>query len=382
MSRCKRNVSLDCESLESRRVFSVGPVATAISGAVKSPPSSERMTLPAFDTSLSASFATRGNLTYINVDGSDFEDHIEILNYQPGGSVELRLEEWSGSQLLFSQTVAMHTSTLDLNNPVVVNGRGGNDQITNLSNAIASIYGGPGNDQIKTGPAGGYTNGEDGNDTLIGSTGADYLVGGAGDDYIRGGDGADMIYGGTGNDLLYGERGDDYLFGEDGNDRLEGDEGNDILYGGNNDDILIGGGGVSAFDGADSVFGGAGNDAISGNGGNDSLFGEDGNDTISGGDGNDVIHGGNGDDTLYGDDGNDRLYGDNGADSLYGGNGNDYLDGGYPDPDFYADFLVGGAGADTFVRHHSLHWFGGGDLDIFNDYNSAQGDSVDNDWHW
>jgi len=87
--------------------------------------------------------------------------------------------------------------------------------------------------------------------------------------------------------------------------------------------------------------------------------GGDGNDTLNGsatgatllligGAGNDVLTGGRGNDTLDGGDGNDILSGGKGLDVLNGGAGNDTLDDGVTDGK--QDILIGGSGADTFVR--------------------------------
>ncbi len=48
---------------------------------------------------------------------------------------------------------------------------------------------------------------------------------------------------------------------------------------------------------------------------------------------------------MLGGSGNDNMSGDDGEDQLYGNEGDDSLEGGY---DRSLDYLVGGAGADTF----------------------------------
>jgi len=68
---------------------------------------------------------------------------------------------------------------------------------------------------------------------------------------------------------------------------------------------------------------------------------------LDGGAGNDVLLGGAGNDVLLGGDGDDWLDGGGGSDLLVGGSGNDHLDGGN---DRDRDLLIGGQGADTFVR--------------------------------
>jgi Ca2+-binding RTX toxin-like protein len=61
-----------------------------------------------------------------------------------------------------------------------------------------------------------------------------------------------------------------------------------------------------------------------------------------------VITGGARADTLAGGEGDDTITGGRGADVLDGGNGNDVLDDGVTDS--AQDVLIGGGGADTFVR--------------------------------
>lgn len=130
--------------------------------------------------------------------------------------------------------------------------------------------------------------------------------------------------GGLGNDTLYAGRGSASLTGGTGNDTLVGNISNDTLVGGAVNDVL------SGFEGHDLLNGGTGTD---------SLFGGVGFDVLWGGTGNDLLDGGAD---------NDALYGGTGRDTLKGGDGNDYLDG---TEDNTRDLLVGGTGADTFVRY-------------------------------
>ena len=180
---------------------------------------------------------------------------------------------------------------------------------------LLAVDAGPGNDLVRVNPMvrkNLIINGDEGDDTLIGSRGNDtingdegndVIVGGPGDDDLRGEGGADRLDGAAGNDVLDGGAGDDVLSGSAGRDISRGGPGNDridagagvigdVLYGEDGDDVLVGG------DGRDILFGGAGADAISGAGLSDVILGEDGNDSIEGGTGRDVIIGGGGDDRL------------------------------------------------------------------------------------
>ena len=72
--------------------------------------------------------------------------------------------------------------------------------------------------------------GNDNNNTIIGSS---Y------NDTIEGDDGNDLINGGSGNDYLEGDDGRDSLIGDAGNDTLDGGDGNDTLTGGAGRDVFI-----------------------------------------------------------------------------------------------------------------------------------------------
>ena len=112
------------------------------------------------------------------------------------------------------------------------------------------------------------SNGDGGNNTLIGWVGKDIMNGGYGNDVLWGRNGDDILNGGWGNDELNGENGDDILNGDYGNDTLNGGAGNDILNGGD------------------------GNDELNGENGDDILNGGYGYDTLNGGAGNDILNGG------------------------------------------------------------------------------------------
>ncbi|MFJ6833151.1 calcium-binding protein [Streptomyces sp. NPDC091209] len=170
----------------------------------------------------------------------------------------------------------------------------GNDTAT-VTDALATIYGGKGNDVIK-GDSGAVLFGGDGNDRIDGGGGlyGEGSFGGAGNDTMTNCETG--CAGGSGNDSLTGTAtGQDSngLFGEDGDDVIHGAAGADVLDGGN---------------GNDKLYGGSGNDKISGGRGNDTVYGDSGNDKIYGNSGNDLLHGGTGTDTLSGGPGTDRVY--------------------------------------------------------------------------
>ncbi|WP_169567990.1 matrixin family metalloprotease [Sneathiella limimaris] len=260
--------------------------------------------------------------------------------------------------------------------------------------------------------SGGYTNGTDENERIIGSSANDHLYGYGGQD---------QLFGGEGDDILTGSSGDDYLDGEDGADTVRFDEvaaairvdlnagtatgdGNDTLlnieniFGGKSADYrdtllgndennyisdIRGGGEIDGRGGDDrisvidsegngySLSGGDGDDTIDGGDGNDTIFGGDGNDNISDDAGSDIVYGGLGDDTISSRyDGEDTIYGGFGNDSIsafgdtvYGGDGDDYIE---------AREAFGGRGNDT------LRISGGYDSSVsYSDDEIEHGISVD-----
>jgi hypothetical protein len=174
--------------------------------------------------------------------------------------------------------------------------------------------------------------GTKGNDILVGHVG-DVVCGLGGNDTLTAvGAGAVVLIGGKGNDLLIGSStpgADDTLNGDQGNDSIVGSVGNDTVNGGPGNDVINGGSGDDTLNGGpgnDVIDGGAGNDVINGGPGNDTLNGDDGNDVVNGDQGNDNINGGPGNDSLNGDQGNDAITTGGGSDVVDGGQGSDSLD--------------------------------------------------------
>jgi Ca2+-binding RTX toxin-like protein len=81
-------------------------------------------------------------------------------------------------------------------------------------------------------------NGNNGNNTLVGTAHADTLNGNGGNDILNGGGGADVIDGGAGNDVLNGSGGADSLIGGTGNDTLVWDPLDAGAQGGTGTDTL------------------------------------------------------------------------------------------------------------------------------------------------
>ena len=175
-------------------------------------------------------------------------------------------------------------------------------------------------------------------------TGLISIEGEDGDDSLIGSSYNDLLDGGTGNDTLSGGLGDDIFNGGDGNDVLNGADGNDSLDGGAGNDTLNPGYDLNSFD---EVDGGAGDDLLLvdysskndgfgihfGNLGTNQIFNRNGailvtfqnieRFEITGTDYDDAFDGFAGDEIFSGGDGNDTLNGGSGNDSLDGGTGND-----------------------------------------------------------
>ena len=237
-----------------------------------------------------------------------------------------------------------------------------------------TVYGQQGDDLIDTGSSiqlpdidypGLYLADTDPNDDR------DLVYGGLGNDTIRTGDDADTIFGGGGNDsinagvdadLVFGGAGADTVLGSEGSDTIFGEAGNDLIYGGLDDtfgDVLDLPDAIDLrpLNNRDLIDGGAGNDTIYGSDDNDTLLGGVGDDLLFGGVDNDLLDGGAGDDTLNGDQGDDELVGGDGNDILNGGTGDDTMSGGADRDDFIlnpatsgSDVIFGGAAGDDFDR--------------------------------
>jgi Ca2+-binding RTX toxin-like protein len=135
-----------------------------------------------------------------------------------------------------------------------------NDAIDVRTESYSFVLAGPGDD-VLTGTDGSFR-GEEGNDTLSGST---YQWGGDGHDTLTGTEGDDTLYGDWGRDTIRGHGGDDLVYGHGSDDEIRAGAGNDSVYGGNGADTIYGGSGDDTLDGGrltDTIVGGPGNDEI------------------------------------------------------------------------------------------------------------------------
>ena len=172
--------------------------------------------------------------------------------------------------------------------------------------AFRSVVTGPGNDNVRGGPAAETFTLGAGDDVVDGGPGDDTIDGGPGNDELRGGHGNDTVGGGAGADTAtYTERtqneplvitlaspGGDGAAGESdtltGIENVVGGASNDMITGDDGPNAIVGGGGLDIIDGAggaDALFGGEGRDSISGGAGSDTLLGEGDDDSINAYDG-------------------------------------------------------------------------------------------------
>lgn len=294
------------------------------------------------------SISVQGNLF---IDSGDSPDVVKVSTVTISGVDYYRVEE--------NATITNVKKADITGSYVFFYGNDGDDRFENTSGLAAVAYGGTGNDTLISN-AGGYIDGEEGNDIIVLGTNSkaqdNVAYGGPGNDTITGSTGRDLIYCDDGDDTVNAEDGDDYIEGGLGNDSLTGGLGNDVIFGNQGNDTLFGLEGNDQLDGglgSDTIYGGAGNDSIWA--GNDiSLnyaYGGDGNDRIIGGLGIDELYGEAGSDQLLGGAGNDKLFGGMGIDYLWGQAGDDLLNGG---KDGLKDYLEGGPGRDRFRREFVL----------------------------
>ena len=349
------------------------------------------------------------NTDTLTVTGDNAANEIRIDADDAG-----RVRVFEGSSEVSIRSV-LGTPTRASLKSIFVDARGGNDSITlerslNTLDAngklafapTATLLGGHGNDTI-TPLIGGFVAGIVGN-PIVGNV---VMDGGHGNDFLDSGFGNDIMIGGPGNDTLRWLPGT--LI-----DVFEGGTGHDtaIIVGNDNnqgDDFVLSAGGapgrvlfqrtnlipffidigttetilmqtqsgddtitVNDLTGTDVVRvvadGGTGNDLITGV----NQLARRVTLNLLGGDGNDVLIGGAGNDRLDGGAGNDQLNGGGGRDVLLGGDGDDILDGGR---DRHPDILIGGYGADIFIKS-TLGQTGNHNEDCLVDVNVEEGDVI------
>lgn len=262
-----------------------------------------------------------------------------IINGDGGDNNLTVTRDAAGTILVNGGAVQIKGGTPTVANTTLIEvfGKGGDDTITfNEANGAlprGSLFGGAGNDTLTSGSGNDTLFGQAGNDTLLGKGGIDLLFGGKGNDTLTGGDGDDQAFGEAGDDRMIWNPGDD-------TDLNEGGQGIDTaeVNGGNGAEsfTVTPNGTRVRFDRIEPApfsldIGTTENLIVNANGGNDSFTATNGLATLI----QIAVDGGTGNDTLQGGDGIDRLSGGDGDDVVSGGAGNDLA------------FL--GAGDDTFI---------------------------------
>jgi Ca2+-binding RTX toxin-like protein len=92
-------------------------------------------------------------------------------------------------------------------------------------------------------------------DTIDGGTGDDQIYGWGGADVLSGGADDDQLFGGAGDDTINGDAGDDILFGNDGDDVLNGGADDDVIYGGDQIEIKVNANTLQSYGGAQDAGG-------------------------------------------------------------------------------------------------------------------------------
>ena len=171
-----------------------------------------------------------GTLEVRGTDGADQITLNETFRLTPTSSGIWRTDRF----IRVTETTAQGTRVTEVPRNdvryVYIEGRGGNDTITNNTSLGAFIHGGGGGDTITGGGARDYIYGDAVFVNEIGyvdfDPGADLIQGGGGDDYVEGNAGDDSLYGGAGGDTIVGNAGVDRMYGETGNDSIFAKDGN------------------------------------------------------------------------------------------------------------------------------------------------------------
>ncbi len=325
-----------------------------------------------------------GEREYLRVSKSQNTDSIYlnsfdvVINNQFGtGGQELRVRDVIGMKPIdLLSPSARQAIDGTLANDLILLGENGNLAVGD--DGDDTIFGSSQNDTI-VGDGGNFFETSSGKDEIFAGLGDDLVVAGADNDLVEGGEGNDEVYGEGGDDTLHGDAGDDTIRGDDGADEVHGGDGNDSIRGGAGIDTIYGGAGddeIYTDSGEDTVYGGEGDDSLLGGSDADVLYGEQDvdfiygwleSDTIYGGEGNDTVEGGPGGDSVYGDEGDDLVRGNDGnfvpmagdtADYLSGGKGNDTLEGQLGD-----DTIDGNEGDDSIDGGEGNDSLDGGVLD-------------------
>lgn len=109
------------------------------------------------------------------------------------------------------------------------------------------VFGGPGDETIRTRWQDDLVLAGAGDDRVTVKGGADIVLAGLGDDFVWAGPGRDIVVGGAGDDRLHGGRDADVIAGSDGDDVAFGGAGRDLIVDGLGHDVVRAGGGNDAI---------------------------------------------------------------------------------------------------------------------------------------
>jgi VCBS repeat-containing protein len=211
----------------------------------------------------------------------------------------------------------------------------------NGNNTDQTIVGSNNDDTIKAGNGDNVIAGLAGNDSITAGNGDNTITDGNGNDTIKVGNGTNTITAGNGNDTVTAGNGVSTITLGDGRDSVTvGNNNNTIVVGNGNDAVTAGNGNnqITVGDGTDKVTVGNGNNTIVAGSGADTIQTGNGNNTVSGGAGNDVIKTANGNDFIDAGAGNDQVF---------AGSGNDIVVYNAPENVGATDAFNGGKGTDT-----------------------------------
>ncbi len=212
--------------------------------------------------------------------------------------------------------------------------------------------------------------GDDGGNSIEGTTDGDTIVSGAGNDTVNANDGDDVIDGGLGNDQLNGGLGNDTYVWRlgDGEDRIDDAGGIDTIevdasiarsditilrtgtsavelrVAGTTDRLILIGVLADAAKQIETIRFADGSEISHADLVAAATLGTPLDDVYRGLETDEVMAGAGGNDRIFGNGGNDTLRGDEGDDRLDGAVGNDTLTGGIG-----SDLLLGGSGNDTYI---------------------------------
>jgi Ca2+-binding RTX toxin-like protein len=141
---------------------------------------------------------------------------LQVIGTDSGDSITVSQTQTS---IVVTENGVSQTFQIGQITRVVIDGNGGNDNIdcTTLKTKCS-------------------IDGDDGDDTVIGSEKSDRIDGGEGEDSLIGGKGSDNMRGEDDDDIVRGGKGNDTVNGGSGEDNLTGDENDDLLNA--NDDIF------------------------------------------------------------------------------------------------------------------------------------------------